>query len=209
MNGPHVHLHRNGLRGDMLGFQKEHVAPRKGARRQKCQAVQRHVFEIVWHEVQKARVGPERSRMHAALRDKAHMQRARGVLVLLVRKEPFHKHIARLARCELLQLVDRRIALARQQTLGFDLQKRRGHQQKIARHIEIERVHARHLGQVLIGNLRNGDGADVHLLATDQVQQEVERPFEAVYANLVRHGRSYETRNGNSRLATEPAVASR
>ena len=71
--------------------------------------------------------------------------------------------------------------------MGLDLQQRGGHEEKVARHVQIEAVHAGHLFEVLVGDLGDGDGADVHLLAADQVQKQVEGALETVDANLVGH----------------------
>ena len=71
-----------------------------------------------------------------------------------------------------------------------------GHQQKIAGNVQVEVLHAAHFGQVLVGDLRDVDGADVNLLAADQVQQEIERPLETVGANAIRHDAPPPLRNG-------------
>lgn len=52
MNGAHVHLHGNGLGGNVLAFQQEHLTARKGRGRLIGQRVQRHPFQEVRHEAE-------------------------------------------------------------------------------------------------------------------------------------------------------------
>lgn len=87
-----------------LRFQQEHVAARECAGGQQRQTVHRDVLQVVGHEVQEARVGPERARMHASLGHEAHVQRAGSVLVLLVGQQALNEDVARLAWRQLLEL---------------------------------------------------------------------------------------------------------
>ena len=149
--------------------------------------------------------------MHAALGDEPRMQRRSGVLILFIFQQALHQHVARLGGRQLGDVVLNLDALARQQALRLDLQQRAGNQQEIAGDVQVKILHAAHFGQVLVGDLRDIDGADVNLLAADQVQQQIERPLEAVGANAIRQDarRPYEMVKGNSRLPRLPAVTSR
>ena len=171
----------------MLAFQKEHIASgqRTGARERK--AVERDVFQVVGHEVQEARIGTERTRVHAAFRHEARMKGGARVLVLLVGKQPFDQDIARLARGELRDIVVDFGRILRDEALRLDLEQRRCNEQKVARHVEVEVLHARDLGEVLVGDLGDRDGADIDFLSAHQVQQKVERALEACSADFVGH----------------------
>ena len=56
---------------------------------------------------------------------------------------------------------------------GLDIEQRGSHKQKIARHIEVDLVHAVNLGQILLCDLRDRDSADINLLARDELEQQV------------------------------------
>ena len=185
----HVHLHGNGFGGNVLAFQQEHLTARKGRGRLIGQRVQRHPFQEVGHETEEVGIRAEGARVHATLGDEAVVEHRGGVLELLVFHEALDQHIAGLGGRELRQVVVKLVALARDEALGLDLEQRRGHQQKVARHVQIEGLHAGHLGEVLIGDLGDGDGADIHLLAAHEVKQQVEGALEAVDADFVGHGR--------------------
>ena len=187
MDGPHVRLDGNGLCGNMLAFQKEHIASGQRTSAHERETVERDVFQVVGHEVQEARVGSERTRVHAAFRHEASMKCGARVLVLLVGKQPLDQDIARLARGELRDIVVDFGRILRDEALRLNLEQRRGHEQKIARHVEVEVLHARDLSEVLVGDLGDRDGANIDFLPAHQVQQKIERALEACSADFVGH----------------------
>lgn len=107
--------------------------------------------------------------MHAAFRHEASMKGGARVLILLVGKQPLDQDISCLARGELRDIVVDFGRILRDEALRLDLEQRRGHEQKIARHIEVEVLHARDLSEVLVGNLGDRDGANIDFLPAHQV----------------------------------------
>lgn len=174
----------------MLAFQQEHLTARKGRGRLIGQRVQRHPFQEVRHEAEEVGIRAEGARVHATLGDEAVVEHRGGILELSCNSMRRSTSISRASEWrDLRQVVVKLVALARDEALGLDLEQRRGHQQKVARHVQIEGLHAGHLGEVLIGDLGDGDGADIHLLAAHEVKQQVEGALEAVDADFVGHGR--------------------
>ena len=51
VDGAHVHLHRDGLRSDVLAFQQKYLAPRQRTSGKQRKRVKRHVAQEVRHEV--------------------------------------------------------------------------------------------------------------------------------------------------------------
>ena len=107
--------------------------------------------------------------MHAAFRHEASMKGGARIFVLLVGKQAFHQDIARLARGELRDIVVDFGRILRDEALRLNLEQRRGHEQKIARHVEVEILHARDLSEVLVGDLGDRDGANIDFLPAHQV----------------------------------------
>ena len=122
-----------------------------------------------------------------SFRDEPRMEGGTRVFVLFVGKQAFHQDIARLTRGELRDIVVDFGRILRDEALRLDLEQRRCHEQKVARHVEIEVLHARDLGEVLIGDLGDRDGADIDFLPAHQVQQKIERALEACGADFVGH----------------------
>ena len=100
---------------------------------------------------------------------------------------------ARLAGGELLDLRIELVTLTRNEAFGLDLEQRGRDEQKIARDVQVEVLHAGHLGQILVGDLRDVDGADVDLLAAHQVEEQIEGTLERIYAHTVGHSRITST----------------
>src|SRR5690606_29758081 len=66
----------------------------------------------------------------------------------------------------------------RQQHPRLDLGERRGHYEVLADELELELFHQLDVLDVLPRTLRDRDVEDVEVLAPNQVEQKVERPFE-------------------------------
>ena len=64
------------------------------------------------------------------------------------------------------------------QHLGLDVNERRRHHHELAGDVEVQLLHQVQILHVLAGDRSNGDVVDVDLLATNQVQEEVERSLE-------------------------------
>jgi hypothetical protein len=80
----------------------------------------------------------------------------------------------------------------RQQHARLDLGQDRGHHQVFGGELEAHLVHGLDVVDVLPGDLGDGDVEDVQVLAADQVQQQVQRPFEGVEDDLQRIRRDVE-----------------
>ena len=115
--------------------------------------------------------------MHAPLCLHTRAQGGRGVLELLVVDQARHQDVARLLGRELLELlVELELAavLGGDEARRLDLQQGGCHHDEVAGDVEVELLHALDLCQVLVCDLRDADGADVHLLLAHQLQQQVE-----------------------------------
>ena len=188
VDGAHVRLHGQRLGGYVLRFQQEHVAARQRAGAHERKPLQRDVLQVVRHEVQKALLRPERAHVHAALppRTAPSAPRRRCGTACMSKAAPPACRAPRWAPARLCPR-PRRCARAGTRLSALISSSVDATSRKSLATSKSRLLHARHLGEVLVGDLGDGDGPDVHLLAADQVQQQVERPFEAVYANLVRH----------------------
>ena len=69
----------------------------------------------------------------------------------------------------------------------LDVEQGRCHQDEVRGDLEVELAHGFALPQVLVGNLGYGDGADGHLLAAHQLQEQVERSRVGLCPDAVRH----------------------
>ena len=58
------------------------------------------------------------------------------------------------------------------------MDERRRHDKELPHHVEVQLLHEPQVVQVLLRDERNRDVVDVHLMFPDEVQQQVERPFE-------------------------------
>ena len=76
---------------------------------------------------------------------------------------------------------------AGQEGAALDLQKRRRHHDEVARQLDVQGLQQVEVGEVLVGDLRDLDLADIHLLALDEVQQEVHGAVVNIKFDLVSH----------------------
>ena len=67
-----------------------------------------------------------------------------------------------------------------QQRLGFDFHEGRRHTEVFARLFHVDHIHRRDILQILVGYLGNEDILDLDLRLLDEVEQQIERPFEVI-----------------------------
>lgn len=106
--------------------------------------------------------------MHLRLVFHAHAQGSGGILELLVDDETFDQDVTRLLWRQVRELViefDLLDAVLGKKRGCLDLQQSCRHDEKIARDIEVEILHALDFRKVLVGDVRNRNGADIDLLA--------------------------------------------
>ena len=80
----------------------------------------------------------------------------------------------------------------RQQHARLDLGKHGCHDQIFGSKLETHGFHQSDVLHVLRGNFRNRDVEYVEILAFDQVQQEIKRPFERIEKDFERIGRDIQ-----------------
>src|SRR5690606_13486845 len=71
--------------------------------------------------------------------------------------------------------------------LALPVEQGGGEEEELRGHLEVHLLHEADVGQVLIGDLRDRHLGDIQLVALDEVEQEIERAFEAVEADRDRH----------------------
>ena len=72
----------------------------------------------------------------------------------------------------------RAVALPGQEHPALDQSQGRGHQEVLARHIDIQILHHLDVGEVLLADLGDGDIDDFDFVLPNQVEQEIQRPLE-------------------------------
>jgi hypothetical protein len=84
-----------------------------------------------------------------------------------------------------------RIHLLWEEGFRLPLDQGRRHQEEVGGDVEVQLLHQAHVREILVGDLRDRNLRDVHLVALDQVEQEIERAFEVVdsdrYGYAMRH----------------------
>ena len=86
-------------------------------------------------------------------------------------QEPLHQFLARVAL-----LLRRRVRVARQQHLRFNVDQQRGHVDELRRHVHIQLLDALHVGEKLRGDFPDGNVVDINVLFADEIEKQVERP---------------------------------
>ena len=100
------------------------------------------------------------------------IQQLRGVLEFLVFEQPVNQLVARI-----FQRIGPGERIGRQQHLRFDVDQRRGHVDEIGGDVDIELFELVEVIEILLGDFRDGNVVDVHLLPANQIEQEIERSF--------------------------------
>ena len=72
------------------------------------------------------------------------------------------------------------------------MDQRRRHHQELTGDVEIQVLHQLDVVEVLLGDQRDRDVVDVHLVLANEVQEQIERPLEGVELDLVGVGRRFE-----------------
>jgi hypothetical protein len=111
------------------------------------------------------------------------VQQLRGGLELLVLEEAPHERIARIFFVHWIAGGGFR---PRQQELALDVDERRRHHQELAGDVQVELLHQVEIFEVLLGDDRNLDVVDVHLVLLDQMNQQIERTFEGLHLDFDR-----------------------
>jgi len=72
----------------------------------------------------------------------------------------------------------------------FEFHERGGHDEELARELDVDRVELREKAHVLLGDRRDRDVVQVDLVAPDQVQEQIHGAFERVepHAVVLAHG---------------------
>ena len=124
----------------------------------------------------------ESGRAHCALRSVSLIvQQLGGGLEFLVLEQPPDQRIARIF------LV---VGIAggglgpRQQHPALDVDQRRRHHQELAGDVEVELLHQVEVLEVLLGDQRDRDVVDVHLVLLDQMNEQIERALERLHLDL-------------------------
>jgi hypothetical protein len=154
---------------------------------------------IVWCAVSlaRARISRQASRRSSGQRQLA--QAHRSELDLLVLHQPPHELGARVLG---LGAVGR--LPGRQQHPALDLDEHGRHQQVLAGQFEVVGPDLLHVLQVLSRDAGQRDVEDVEVLLADQVEQQVQRPFEGLQKDLQRVGRDVQVlRHAEQRLAVQ------
>ena len=77
----------------------------------------------------------------------------------------------------------------RQHLLRLDLDQQAGDRQKVAHRVDIQLLQYGQVLEILVGDGRNGNVGDLHLVLAHQVEQKVQRTAEHVQVNAkVGHG---------------------
>ncbi len=178
----------------MLRLEQEMLVARIEVGTDDRKARYRDALRIVRHEAQKLGVGACRPRQHPALCLHARRECSCRIPDLLVGNEAGDQDLACLRRIEVFE--PRIVEVVRildscrlfwHKGCRFDIQKRRGDKDEVACDIEVEVAHAIDLFEVLVCDLRDGDGADCDLLPRDKLEKEVERSRIPLRLDTERH----------------------
>ena len=113
------------------------------------------------------------------------VERLRDILERLALEQPGEEQVALFEPQQLF--VELGVLEAGQQASGLQLHEGGGDQQELGGDVEIERLHAVELGEVLVDDPREGDLPEVDLLLEDEVQEEIEGPFVDAGVDLQNH----------------------
>src|SRR5262245_53402801 len=71
-----------------------------------------------------------------------------------------------------------RVGIRRQKHSRFDVNQLGRDDEELRRDIDVQFLHEAYIGEVLLGDLRDGNVIDVELLSPDHVQKQLERTFK-------------------------------
>ena len=109
------------------------------------------------------------------------VQDAGGVAILLVFQQPPHQFLPRVVHF-FLDLVG-----PRQHLLRLDLNQHAGHGEELAHLAHVQLLQDLQVLQILVGDQRDGDIDDFHLMLADQVEEQVQRAAEDVEIDVKIH----------------------
>lgn len=118
------------------------------------------------------------------------VERVRRHAVALVGEQLLDELVARVGGVE-IQILHRRGRVARfagalvLEHAGLDLHQRGGHDEELARQVNVDLLDLLEKRQVLIRDGGDGDVGDVHLRPADEEQQQVQRTLEGVERNVI------------------------
>ncbi|MEZ5180632.1 MAG: hypothetical protein R2702_01935 [Acidimicrobiales bacterium] len=95
------------------------------------------------------------------------------------------RQVALLPEGELVVEVD--VGVLGEEPSRLELDERGGDEQELGGDLEVEDLHALELGEVRIHDRGQRDLVELHLLAQDQVQEQVRTALEHLGLHLVRH----------------------
>jgi hypothetical protein len=105
-------------------------------------------------------------------------QLIRGVPVLLVLQESAHQLLPGIDLLLRLVVLHHLALLGGEEHLGLDVGEVRGQHQELRRHVDLQRLQGVQHLDVALGDERDGDVEDVHLVLADEVEQQVQGPGE-------------------------------
>ena len=159
----------------VLGLEQEGLALTVEIGADDGESSKRDAREVVGHEIQELGIGAGNARMHARLGLHACPECGRSAFELLVSDEALDENLAErvaVERCEFvvdIVFVGGCGGIRRNERRGLDVEERGRHQQKIARDIEIKRLDALDLGEILLRDFRDRDRADIDFLLGDKL----------------------------------------
>ncbi len=141
--------------------------------------------EEIGRDGEEAVLEPRRAGVRPACGGRQPQERARRVLERLALEQAGEKEVALLPQRQLVVEVD--VLVTRQKPLRLQLDERRGDEEELGRHLEVEVLHARQLVEVGVDDAGELHLVEVDLFPQDEVEQEVEGPLEDRGLHLVRH----------------------
>ena len=173
--------HRGDVFGvdDRLGLGRQH-AQRGGAQRGGADPLQR-----VGDEPTVGLLRPGEAGHTAAGAARHRVEGERGVLERLALEQPREQEVALLEAEQLF--VELGVVETREEAARLQLHEGGRDEEELGGDVEIERLHAVELGEVLVDDARERHLPEVDLLLEDQVQQEVEGPLVDAGVDVQNH----------------------
>jgi tryptophanyl-tRNA synthetase len=192
-------------RGDMEQIDARHRAWGRGAEKGGANAMTRHTLEQIGHQALEAVVRARLPRK-GAIGLVGQTREDRGdVFEGLALEQPGQQQIALLPERELVVEID--VVAPGEQTAGLELDERRGDEQELRGHVEVERLHPFDLGDVAVDDAGQRDLVDVDLLLQDQVQEQIEWALVDRGRHIDRHGDNLARAANSSSATAQQSIA--
>ena len=177
-------------RREVLGVDDDGRLRREHAQCRGAQRVGPHPLERVGRHRRERLLGADLPGQAAVGAPDRQLQRRRGVLERLALEQPCEQEVALLEAEQLVVELD--VVEAGQETAGLELHQRRRDQEELGRDLEVEGcrgvgLEPVELAEVGVDDRRERHLPELHLLAQDEVEQEVERALVDGGAHLVGH----------------------